>query len=147
MNTETETATLQWDTVGHQRENHCRDGGMMLADQNQPEPGEGQQKKNSSPCTWPGVNSERWHKTAPAGERLWRPYASHGVKRTDDDDFEVHSIYMSNLSLNEVVWGPHWKLYTVMAHMLRALTINQMGKMRTRTCKLHSTDWEEEVST
>ena len=29
---------------------------------------------------------ERWHKTAPAGERLYRPYASHGAKRTDDHD-------------------------------------------------------------
>ena len=32
--TETETETLQWDMVGHQREDHSRDGGMTLADQN-----------------------------------------------------------------------------------------------------------------
>ena len=37
MTTETETETLQWDMVGHQRENHSRGGGMTLADQNQPE--------------------------------------------------------------------------------------------------------------
>ncbi len=30
--------------------------------------------------------TERQHKTAPAGERLWRPYASNGVIKTDDDD-------------------------------------------------------------
>ena len=37
MTTETETETLQWDMVVHQRKNHSRDGGMTLADQNQPE--------------------------------------------------------------------------------------------------------------
>ena len=37
MTTETETETLQWDMVVHQRKNHSRDGDMTLADQNQPE--------------------------------------------------------------------------------------------------------------
>ena len=37
LTTESETETLQWDMVGHQREDHSRDCGMTLADQNRPE--------------------------------------------------------------------------------------------------------------
>lgn len=37
LTTETETETLQWDMVGHQRVDHSWDGGMTLADENQPE--------------------------------------------------------------------------------------------------------------
>ncbi len=32
------------------------------------------------------LRSRRRHKTAPAGERLWRAYASNGAIRTDNDD-------------------------------------------------------------
>ena len=36
--------------------------------------------------TWPGAKSGRRHKIVYAGERLWRPYASHGAMRADDDE-------------------------------------------------------------
>lgn len=43
--------------------------------------GEGQRRKNLSPCIWPGMKATQdrisWR------ERLWRPYAFHWATRTD----------------------------------------------------------------
>ena len=43
------------------------------------------------------------HRTSPTGGILWRPYASLGAKRTDDDDDDENFSFFSKFSLIFVI--------------------------------------------